>query len=85
MEKTDFLLSLDYELFFGDKPGSVEHCMIIPTQKLVKVLDRFNAKVSLFVDVGFLVKLKEYAPQYPELAKQYQQIQNQLLDRKSVV
>ncbi|WP_022940389.1 hypothetical protein [Psychromonas hadalis] len=79
MDKTDFLLSLDYELFFGKNPGSVEHCMIKPTQELVKVLDKFNAKVSLFVDVGFLVKLKEYAPRYPELATQYQQIQTQLL------
>ncbi|PKF61429.1 hypothetical protein CW745_08815 [Psychromonas sp. psych-6C06] len=79
MHKTDFLLSLDYELFFGKKPGSVQHCMITPTQKLISVLDKFNAKVSLFVDVGFLVKLREYGQQYPELIEQYKQIQTQLL------
>lgn len=79
MKETDFLLSLDYELFFGKNPGSVQNCMITPTQKLIEVLDKFNAKVSLFVDIGFLVKLKEYAPEYPELLTQYKQIQEQLL------
>ena len=80
MNKTDFLLSLDYELFFGKNPGSVEQCMIMPTEKLVNVLDKFNAKVSLFVDVGFLIKLKEYAPTIPRLAEQYNQIKAQLTD-----
>jgi hypothetical protein len=79
MDKTNFLLSLDYELFFGKNPGTVEHCMIYPTKKLVEVLDKFNAKVSLFVDIGFLIKLKEYAPQYPALGEQYNQVKHQLL------
>lgn len=79
MSKTDFLLSLDYELFFGKNTGSVEQCLIIPTQKLITLLDKFNAKVSLFVDAAFLIKLRELSPQHPELLTQYKQIQTQLL------
>lgn len=78
-KQTPFLLSLDYELFFGSHSGSVNQCMILPTEKLVDMLDQHNVKVSLFVDAGFLVKLKEYATEYPELYKQYNQISAQLL------
>jgi hypothetical protein len=77
---TQLLLSLDYELFFGAKTGSVQHCLINPTNALVTVLDKFEAKVSLFVDVGFLIKLKEFSQEFPELIEQYNLIQTQLLD-----
>lgn len=76
--RVKFLLSLDYELFFGARPGSVEKCMISPTRQLVRILDKYNAKVSLFVDAGFLIKLKQYAPDYPELKQQYLSIKCQL-------
>ena len=59
MQKTDYLISLDYELFFGKNPGSVEHCMLYPTKQLLGVLNKHNSKVCLFVDAGFLLKLKE--------------------------
>jgi len=79
MKKVDYLISLDYELFFGKNPGTVENCILHPTEQLIKVLDKYNSKVCLFVDVGFLVKLKKYAGEFPELAEQYLKIQTQLL------
>lgn len=79
MEKVDYLISLDYELFFGKNPGSVENCMLRPTEQLINILDKYNSKVCLFVDAGFLVKLKHYSQQFPELEKQHKQIQKQLL------
>ncbi|RBW47823.1 hypothetical protein DS885_01300 [Psychromonas sp. B3M02] len=79
MTKTDYLISLDYELFFGKNTGSVEDCMITPTNQLLTVLNKYNSRVCLFVDAGFLVKLKEYAKNYPELQQQYNDIKQQLL------
>ena len=79
MQKTDYLISLDYELFFGKNPGSVEHCMLYPTKQLLSVLNKHNSKVCLFVDAGFLLKLKEYSTVFPELGSQYKQIKEQLL------
>ncbi|WP_417696466.1 hypothetical protein [Psychromonas sp.] len=79
MKKTDYLISLDYELFFGKNTGSIEDCMITPTNKLITLLNKYNSRVCLFVDAGFLVKLKEYADSFPELAKQYRDIKQQLL------
>lgn len=80
MEKNrvKLILSLDYELFFGNSSGSIESCMINPTQKLLDLLHSYNCKVSLFVDAGFLVKLREQACDYPILKKQYAVIKQQL-------
>ena len=76
---TQLLLSLDYELFFGAKTGTVQHCLINPVNALINVLDKHNVKVSLFVDVGFLIKLKEFSAEFPQLQQQYNLIQKQLL------
>ncbi|WP_028862293.1 hypothetical protein [Psychromonas aquimarina] len=72
------LLSLDYELFFGNKSGSVEHCLLRPTRYLLNVVNRYNVKISLFVDAGFLIKLKQYSADFPLLAEQYAAIKKQL-------
>jgi hypothetical protein len=53
--------------------------MIHPTEQLLTVLNKYNSKVCLFVDAGFLVKLREYSTTFPELNEQYKKIQTQLL------
>lgn len=72
------LISLDYEIFFGSQTGSVEKCLIEPTQETVKILDRHNAKLSLFVDAGFLISLKSNGKKFPNLIKDYDRICKQL-------
>ncbi len=76
--KVKLLLSLDYELFFGNKSGTVEHCLIRPTQYLLNVVNKYNAKISLFVDAGFLIKLKQYSAEFPILTEQYAAVKKQL-------
>ncbi|MFT6985257.1 MAG: hypothetical protein ACJAT7_001065 [Psychromonas sp.] len=76
--QVQLLLSLDYEIFFGNNSGSVESCIIHPTKKLLELLDRHNYKVSLFVDAGFLVKLKQQSLEFPILKNQYDAIKEQL-------
>ena len=52
-----FLLTLDYELFFGTNTGSPDGCLIYPTRVLTHELERHGFLVTLFVDAGYLDRL----------------------------
>jgi peptidoglycan/xylan/chitin deacetylase (PgdA/CDA1 family) len=54
-----FLLTLDYELFFGARTGTPEHCMIRPTDRIVRLLEEHDCLLTLFVDVAYLDKLRQ--------------------------
>ena len=76
------LLGLDYELFFGQRTGSVEHCMLHPTEALVAALEaantRHSPKITLFVDACYLLRLKQLERLHPELQLRRSAIQRQL-------
>jgi hypothetical protein len=79
--KSLFLIGLDYELYFGHSTGSVAKCMIEPTQRICDVLEQHNARVTLFVDAGYLSrclalsKTNSYAgEQYDLVAAQLRQL-----------
>jgi hypothetical protein len=74
----NIVLTLDYELFFGEETGSVSKTMVEATEKLLNVLDEYNIKAVFFVDVGFLKQLNHYKSKYPELEKDYDLIADQL-------
>ena len=76
--ESQVIISLDYELFFGRNTGSVHNCCIKPIDELVTVLDKYQAKLSLFVDAGFLIALNRQASAYPELAESRESIRLQL-------
>ena len=60
--KKNLLFTFDYELFLGEKSGSVQKCMIEPTEKLISIFDSFNFKHAVFfVDTTYLIRLKEEA------------------------
>ena len=44
------ILSFDYELFFGDKSGTVQRTLIEPTNIMLNVLDEVGAQATFFVD-----------------------------------
>ncbi len=73
-----FIVSVDYELFFGEQTGSVSRCMIEPTRALVELLERHGARLVLFVDAGFLDRLKHERQNHPALAADYDAIAGQL-------
>ena len=56
----DIYITLDYEIYFGAKHGTVEKCIIYPTEELTKVADKHQIKLVQFVDIGFILKLNEY-------------------------
>ncbi len=73
-----FLLSLDYELFFGSKIGSVDHCLIEPVTALLRQLERVGLKLSFFVDATFLIRLRQEGRKFPVLLAEYDKIRRHL-------
>ncbi len=54
------LLTFDYELFLGDRSGSVSNCMLKPTRAILDILNRNGiTKAIFFVDTTYLLKLME--------------------------
>jgi hypothetical protein len=70
-------LTLDYELFFG-KSGSLDKCMIEPTDRLVELCDRHRARCVFFVDAGYLEKLRLFSAHYPGLGRDRERVSGQL-------
>ena len=75
---TKTLITLDYELFFGEKTGTIERCLLEPTRRIVEVLDKHHAKLVLFVDASYLVRLKQLSGQYAKLREHYDTVAQQL-------
>lgn len=71
-------ISLDYEIFFGSEPGSVEKNLIEPTEAIAAVARTRGARLSLFVDAGFLVRLEEHSVGSAEVSRQRSAIRRQL-------
>ena len=63
----NIFLTFDYELFFGDNPGSVRKCMIEPTDALRSIAAKHGVRMVFFVDVGYLVKGKEFSSHNEDL------------------
>ncbi|WP_343603931.1 hypothetical protein [Fluviicola sp.] len=78
------ILTFDYELFFGTATGSVQKCMIEPTNRLLELSRKFQIPMVFFVDVGFLIKLYEFKDQFPSLETDFNQIAAQLLEMKAL-
>lgn len=68
----DILFTFDYELFLG-KSGSIEKCLIEPTNELIKVFKNNNVRATFFIDTTFLQKLKEL-----HLVREFNTIERQL-------
>ena len=71
-------ITLDYEIYFGEIPGTVDKCILQPTQELIRISEKYNVRFSFFVDCGFILKLKEFKLKYPQLEKDYQAVVKQV-------
>ncbi len=74
----NIFFTFDYELFFGTNPGSIDKCIIEPTNRLIELAEKFDAKFTFFVDSGYVLKLQEYKEKYPVLEKDYIKITEQV-------
>lgn len=72
------LLTFDYELFLGTNSGSVENCMIKPTNLIIEIFRNYQIKNAIFfVDTTYLCKLKERTEK--KAIEDYKKILNQLI------
>lgn len=78
MKHTRIFLTLDYELFFGQPHGSAEKCILQPTNKLREISRRTGAKMTFFIDSGYLWQLEQHASVHPELRVELEQISAQI-------
>ena len=74
----NIFITLDYEIYFGENTGTVEKCIIYPTNELIKIANKHRVKFSFFIDCGFLIKLDEYRKKYPVLETDYRSVRTQL-------
>ena len=71
-------ITLDYELYFGEKHGTVYKCIIFPTNELIKIAEKYNVRFTFFIDAGFLLKLDEFRSKYPTLEEDYKAVTEQI-------
>ncbi len=77
IKKKDILLTIDYELFLGNKSGSVDNTLIKPTKYFLEKIKEYNdVSVIFFVDACYLYRLRH---EKTKIAKDdYQKIKKQL-------
>ncbi|MDG5800872.1 hypothetical protein QA597_10930 [Marinilabiliaceae bacterium ANBcel2] len=73
------ILTVNYELFFGDDSGTVNNCMIRPINHLCDVLDEFKYKMTVFWDILHYYRLKELSGSLPELRIDAEMIEKQIM------
>lgn len=71
-------ITLDYVLFLNDFTGDVNHCLLIPTRELLKVLDKHHVQATFFVDMAYVYRLNELRSQYPSKQKDYDDVTEQV-------
>lgn len=71
-------ITLDYEIYFGENPGTVEKCILQPTSELIRIAETHQVRFSFFVDCGFILKLEEYKKKFQQLEKDYQAVVAQI-------
>lgn len=56
----DILITFDYELFLGERSGTVDNCIIEPTGRIIDLLEKQKiTKALFFVDTIYLMRLAE--------------------------
>lgn len=67
------LLTFDYELFLGKDSGSIEKCILEPTNRILDVLSQNLSKALFFIDANFLLRAKK------DSSRIYKSISDQVL------
>ena len=76
--KRNLLITFDYELFLGKNSGTVQNCLIEPTNRLISIFNNKNIKLIFFVDTIYLLRLKKIKEKYEKAGRDWEQIISQL-------
>jgi len=72
------LFSFDYELFMGSNSGSVQKCLIEPTNLILDILHQNKICSVFFIDASYLIRLEEMCKISECAAEDYKNIKNQI-------
>lgn len=70
----NIFLTLDYELFMGDKTGTPMNCLFEPMDSMCKMVEKYGVRFTIFVDAAYLIRLQQLSESNPVLAKDYQSV-----------
>ena len=76
----NLFLTYDYELFFGAPTGTVEKCIIEPTNLLREIANRTGVKMVFFIDTGYLKLLEKYKDLQPKVKHEFDLVKQQIED-----
>ena len=79
MLNKNVLLTFDYELFLGQRSGSVDNCLIKPTNKILEILKKHNQVGIFFIDTTYLYRLTELMNLHNSVKVDYEKIKKQLI------
>lgn len=68
------ILTFDYEVFLGEKTGTIEKSVLEPTNKILKLLVQNKSKAIFFIDTSWLLFIHKNIP------KEFELVSNQLND-----
>jgi hypothetical protein len=75
----NLIFTLDYEIH-GNGDGNPDELMVEPTARLLDLLDRYGAKLTIMADVAEILKFREYRDQFGRDDYHYNAIVAQLRD-----
>ncbi len=76
--KKQIIFTFDYELFLGQRSGTVADCILAPTEKIMEIFSPYDYRLIFFVDTIYLLRLKEQAASSKKCGKDYEAIIAQL-------
>ena len=72
----EIFLTFDYELFFGSEAGTLERCILEPTEKILHLFKKNSIEGVFFVDILFYIRLLESSETVPDAMKIRSQLQS---------
>lgn len=76
-------ITLDYELFLGDRTGTAEGCLVEPMNALLKVLDQYGIKANLMVDAAYLNRMRQLRGEEPLAKIEFEIVTNHITELSS--
>lgn len=73
--KYHLILTTDYELF-GNGSGCLEKCLLLPTERMISIVEAYKAKLSLFVESLELACIGSLSS--GKVSEQYTMVEDQL-------
>jgi hypothetical protein len=71
-------LTFDYELFFGSASGTVQKCLIEPTNRLLDLSRKYHVPMTFFVDIGYIIALERQLNDFSILKMDYDLVIDQI-------